>query len=73
MSDEMVILKPIDIIYNQSDTKITAYQFIGEDDNGVKYIMSFIANAFYQPTIDKYLKKLTPVNVSKTEENKENG
>lgn len=71
MSEEgVVILKPVGVTCNKVDAKIIAYQFVGEDDNGIKYIMSFIANTFYQPTIDKYLKKLTPVNVSKTEENK---
>lgn len=65
---DITILMPVGITTMEHEKGITAYQFIGQDEKEKKYIMTFLVKSFYRDTIDKYLKKLIPVHISKPEE-----
>lgn len=68
---DITILNPVGITTMQHEKGITAYQFIGQDENDKKYVMTFLVKSFYRETIDKYLKKLVPVHIPNPEENKD--
>ena len=69
VKDDITIINPVGITTMQHEKGVTAYQFTGQDENeGKKYVMTFLVKSFYRETIDKYLKKLVPVHISKPEE-----
>ena len=65
---DITILMPVGITTMEHEKGITAYQFVGQDEKEKKYVMNFLVKSFYRETIDKYLKKLVPVHISKPEE-----
>jgi hypothetical protein len=65
---DITILMPVGITTMEHEKGITAYQFVGQDEKEKKYVMNFLVKSFYRETIDKYLKKLVPVRMSKPEE-----
>lgn len=68
VKDDITIINPVGITTMQHEKGVTAYQFTGQDNEGKKYVMTFLVKSFYRETIDKHLKKLVPVHMSKPEE-----
>ena len=73
VKEDITVLNPVGISNLQHEKGVTAYQFVAQDENNKKYVMTFLVKSFYRETIDKYLKKLVPVHIPKSEENKDGG
>ena len=73
VKEDIIVLNPVGISNLPYEKGVTAYQFVAQDENNKKYVMTFLVKSFYRETIDKYLKKLVPVHIPKSEENKDGG
>jgi hypothetical protein len=71
VKEDIIVLNPVGISNLPHEKGITAYQFVATDGNDKKYVMTFLVKSFYRETIDKYLKKLVPVHIPKSEESKD--